>query len=157
MTDDDRRSFPNLILLCKPHHDLVDKIRPDDSPVETLEQWKLQREEGESAALRSITEDRLEELIIEAIRHAGPTRLVTVEFGGGALLGAEAVGVPIELWQTLLDSNPHLCAFDKVLVTTVRKVGALRAAVESVDVFLGVEMGGTAAPLTMLGRRLSGP
>ena len=29
MTNDERRAFQNLILLCKPHHELVDSRHPD--------------------------------------------------------------------------------------------------------------------------------
>ena len=46
MTDDERRAFANLILLCKPCHTLVDKARPADYSVERLEAWKRQREGG---------------------------------------------------------------------------------------------------------------
>src|SRR5436309_2288498 len=46
MSDDERRSWRNLILLCTPHHNMIDKIKPDDYPVEKLEQWKSGRETG---------------------------------------------------------------------------------------------------------------
>jgi hypothetical protein len=45
MSDEERSSFTNLLLLCKPHHDLVDRIEPDRYPAETLEKWKAAREE----------------------------------------------------------------------------------------------------------------
>ncbi|MBB5155908.1 hypothetical protein [Saccharopolyspora phatthalungensis] len=44
MTDDERRSFDNLILLCKEHHELVDTKHPDKYSVETLKSWKQDRE-----------------------------------------------------------------------------------------------------------------
>ena len=40
MMNDERRSFPNLVLLCPHHHKMVDKIRPADFSIEDLEQWK---------------------------------------------------------------------------------------------------------------------
>ena len=66
MTDKERADWTNLILLCTPHHTIVDTIRPQDYPIEVLAQWKSSRERGSSAALSTlsgITEDRLQELI----------------------------------------------------------------------------------------------
>jgi hypothetical protein len=41
MTDEDRRAFDNLVLLCLPHAEQVDlKALADRYPVETLRQWK---------------------------------------------------------------------------------------------------------------------
>jgi len=152
MTDDERRSFANLILLCKPHHDLIDKLRPEEYPVDTLERWKVEREGAESGMLASVSEDRLEEMILEAVRETAPRRDVRVELGGGILLDGEAISFPLEVWRTLLEANPHLTAMDQVLVTTVRNVGGLRASVESVSVFLGVSTGDFEAPFTLMGR-----
>jgi hypothetical protein len=70
MTDEERRAFANLILLCKPCHDLVDIVEPDQHPPEVLERWKSDREALGMAGLRAlsgITEDRLKELISEAL------------------------------------------------------------------------------------------
>lgn len=45
MTDDDRRAFRNLLLLCTFHHQLVDKKPTGDSySVEELQRWKEERE-----------------------------------------------------------------------------------------------------------------
>ena len=153
MTDEQRRSFPNLILLCKPHHDLIDRIRADEYPAEILKRWKAERETGDTAALRSLTEDRLEDLIVEAVREAGPRRQVTVELAGGFLInGFEGAAVPIDGWRTILQLNPHLVGHDKLLFATVRNVGALRASVESVGIHLSLHLDETEAPLTMIGR-----
>lgn len=70
MTDDERRAFDNLVLLCQPHHTEVDKIHPDRYSIETLEGWKVERESGAVAQLRGLdglTEDRLAEMIREAL------------------------------------------------------------------------------------------
>jgi hypothetical protein len=48
MTDATRRSFSNLILLCKPHHTLVDKTAPQKYPAHILQHWKQDREQGQS-------------------------------------------------------------------------------------------------------------
>ncbi len=140
--------------MCKPHHDLVDKIRPDDHPADLLKQWKADREGAGVHVLNSLTDDQLEELIIEAVRQAGPTRQVTVELGGGFLLvNLSAAGVlPIAAWRTVLELNPHLLHQERVLVTTVRNTGALRASVEGIDVYLGFRVDDTVIPFTLMGR-----
>jgi hypothetical protein len=74
MPDDVLRSWSNLILLCKPHHVYVDKIRPDDFSIETLQTWKAKREQGGLAKLNelsnAITEDRLQEMLADSAREA---------------------------------------------------------------------------------------
>lgn len=70
MTDEEIDDFSNLILLCRTHHQIVDKLRKDDYSVETLLQWKSEREASGQAALeglREVTEDRLQEMIAEAL------------------------------------------------------------------------------------------
>lgn len=45
MTDDQRRSFDNLILLCDEHHTIIDnKENEDKYPVELLKKWKRDHE-----------------------------------------------------------------------------------------------------------------
>lgn len=66
MTDSERNAFTNLVLLCLVHHKIVDKIRPDDFTIETMQEWKQQREAAGHAALsglQGLTEDRLQEMI----------------------------------------------------------------------------------------------
>ena len=70
MTDDARREFKNLVLLCAPHHTEVDKAHPEKYSTETLEGWKADRETGDVAQLRrldGLTEDRLAEMIRGAL------------------------------------------------------------------------------------------
>ena len=70
MTDDERRSFANLVLLCKPHHDWVDKVHPDRFTIEDLDSWKEEREQTGIDQLRGVdglTENRLRELIREVM------------------------------------------------------------------------------------------
>lgn len=70
MTDDERRSFANLVLLCKPHHTLVDKTHPERYSIEDLEQWKADREGaamGSLQGLNGLTEEGLEEMIRRAV------------------------------------------------------------------------------------------
>ena len=73
MSDDERRSWKNLILLCTPHHSMIDKLKPNDYSIETLEQWKSQRETGGLARLKGLsdlTEDRLQEMLAFSIKEA---------------------------------------------------------------------------------------
>ncbi|WP_139978388.1 hypothetical protein [Nocardioides litoris] len=70
MTDDQRRSFANLILLCKPHHELVDKRHPERYSIPDLEGWKQSREGAGRTALEEIgpiSETGLEELLQQSI------------------------------------------------------------------------------------------
>jgi hypothetical protein len=46
MTDKERRSFDNLILLCPVHHRLVDRLEADDYPVSRLRMMKEVHEAG---------------------------------------------------------------------------------------------------------------
>jgi hypothetical protein len=55
MTNKERSDWPNLILLCTPHHNMVDKIRPKDYPAEVLEKWKLNREKESAVALNMLS------------------------------------------------------------------------------------------------------
>lgn len=70
MSAEELNAFDNLILLCKPHHVTVDVIEEPKYPAECLRDWKSQREQDGAAALRSLrglTEEKLQELITEAI------------------------------------------------------------------------------------------
>jgi len=62
-------SFENLILLCHPHHVVIDGPRWREFPVELLEQWKSAHEKAgraELSKLTGITEERLQGLLVEA-------------------------------------------------------------------------------------------
>jgi hypothetical protein len=71
MTDDERRDFRNLMLLCDPHHDVVD----DNKKVhiytaEVLTRWKSQREANPREALsrlRDVTPSGLRRIVAEGL------------------------------------------------------------------------------------------
>lgn len=70
MTDQQRKSFANLILLCHPHHTTVDKLRPHDFPIATLLEWKASRETVNQEALsrlREVTPDALQTMLTDAL------------------------------------------------------------------------------------------
>ncbi len=54
MSDDDRRHFDNLILLCRDCHDTID-TNPDEYPVLLLKQWKQNREHEQRTRLYNNT------------------------------------------------------------------------------------------------------
>ena len=65
----DRNAFSNLILLCHPHHTLIDKISPSEYPAYILIGWKKKREAGQASALQaigSIDEIGLQDLVKSA-------------------------------------------------------------------------------------------
>ncbi|GAA1600457.1 hypothetical protein GCM10009789_63400 [Kribbella sancticallisti] len=69
MSEDELNRMDNLVLLCRPHHTVVDKLRPADFPIPLLVEWKAARERSGYAdlqALRGLTEQRLQELMTEA-------------------------------------------------------------------------------------------
>lgn len=69
MSDEERRAFSNLILLCKPHHEEIDARHREKYPPEILLKWK-RRHEGSNlqplAELGAVPEDDLAKLLAEA-------------------------------------------------------------------------------------------
>lgn len=155
MSDAERASFANVILLCKPHHDLVDRIQLDEHPAELLRTWKTSREDDTLAALgglQGLTEDRLTEMIEHAVAAVGPVRTVQLELRGGALVGPSVAVFPVEVWRDALQWNPEALDGEAVITVTARNTGHLRSEVDSVTLLLGVGGGATATELTLLGR-----
>jgi hypothetical protein len=132
MTDDERRAFANLILLCTPHHTIVDRLHPSDYPPDKLQRWKTERETDagiDNLAVASLTEDRLIALIERAVDTAPPERLVTAELGLGIAMGHQLLAMPP---ATAKDYFSSYAEYGPAVVTlTVRNCGALRAYVDS--------------------------
>ena len=62
--------FENLILLCTPHHLLVDKLRVEDYGPDVLIGWKQDREGSGLMALNALgglTEERLQEVLSDTV------------------------------------------------------------------------------------------
>jgi hypothetical protein len=74
MTREERRSFGNLMLLCKPHHTMIDRMSTVHLyPASLLQTWKQAREGNASSVLNGIgglTEERLQELMSDAVTEA---------------------------------------------------------------------------------------
>lgn len=134
MTDEDRRAFSNVILLCKPHHEIVDKRHPEKYPAETLAEWKSQREVAagiDATKLAGITEDRLVDLIEKAVASARGERMMSVELGLGFATPGQALSFPAATAKEYLDLDMYKDLGPKVLIVTVRNLGSLKAYVES--------------------------
>ncbi|WP_454852454.1 hypothetical protein [Promicromonospora soli] len=140
MTDEERAAFTNLILTCKPHHDLIDRIRPTEHPADLLRTWKAEREKDTLTALnglRGLTEDRLAEMLEEASRSQAPQREVVVELTGIALHeGISGISLPPEAWRETIERSPRLAEVENALVTLVQNVGYEAAGVEEVGLKL---------------------
>jgi hypothetical protein len=71
MTDDQRRDFKNLLLLCDPHHWLIDDPKQTDiHTVELLTRWKEQREAEPREALarlREVSPSGLRKIVAEGL------------------------------------------------------------------------------------------
>jgi hypothetical protein len=71
MTDEQRRGFANLIMMCKPHHEVIDIRQPDRYPAEILLRWKAQREASPGEALerlREVTPSGLRKIVADGLR-----------------------------------------------------------------------------------------
>jgi hypothetical protein len=79
MTNDQRRSFPNLVLLCPAHHKLVDKIHPQKYSIENLEEWKRTADPTNATYLVGMVESDLEDALT---RIAVAINADAVHFGG---------------------------------------------------------------------------
>ncbi len=96
MTAEQVDGFDNLLFLCKPHHDTIDAPGAEEIyTIDLLTEWKTTREAGqyeELHGLRSVTEDRLVELIAQAQQDRDQeftrvlTRLETSDREAAALL-----------------------------------------------------------------------
>jgi hypothetical protein len=155
MTNKERASFDNLILLCKPHHDLVDRVEPDRFPPDTLRRWKTDREGPGIASLKGLqglTEGRLEAMLEEAVRSAGPQREVTLELAGVVLVwDRSGISIPLEAWQTVLDLNQTITG-QRALAATIRNIGGLPTSINDVTIWFSAEATGRRLETSLLGR-----
>ena len=69
MSDNDRKAFPNLILLCLVHHKRVDRTHSEEYSPDMLLGWKADREangQGALAGLTRLTEEDLQNILVDA-------------------------------------------------------------------------------------------
>jgi hypothetical protein len=83
MNDDQRRDSPNLLLLCNPHHDIVDdKEQEKVYTIELLHRWKNQRESDPREALkrmRDVSPSGLRKIVAEGLEEHDAKLLQTLE------------------------------------------------------------------------------
>lgn len=161
MTDRQRASFENLLLLCTAHHKLVDRLAPDKHSPRLLHQWKADAEaDGGLDALRELDglleEGRLAELIEQAVTRVGPTREVTVTLDGGMLHeGHQAVTYPLAGMRELLRLNETMRRAEQLVVVTVRNIGFVDVTIESIVLHYNFTLQGRAddpeASIALLG------
>jgi hypothetical protein len=136
MTDEQRRSIDNLILLCQAHHNLVDKVRPEDFPADELRRWKS---ENEDPALRSallaasINDANLEQTLMSIASAVSPTRSATVELSAAVLSGNQALTAPVQGFAEVFGSGAEFNDWGLAIVISVRNKGQLDIVVESVS------------------------
>ncbi|MCM3662388.1 hypothetical protein M3148_15515 [Georgenia satyanarayanai] len=158
MTDEERRAFGNLILLCGPHHKLVDGRRRHEFPADLLEHWKRDNEppDGiEALASAGLTDEMLDTVMEQIVAQVSPRREVEVDLDPGLVMSPTdiaAMGTMAGMGK-ILEVNPHLTEQPKVLIANIRNTGTLPVSVEGVDLWVvigEVEKDGSA--FTLMGR-----
>lgn len=160
MTDAQRASFANLILLCSAHHKLIDRIAPHDFPPELLEHWKAENEDPDLAALAggTLTQETLEAALEEIAGRLGPRREVKVELMCGVMLprgtGSVMTSPDLATLENTVTCNPGWDTFPRVLVTSIRNTGSAAVEVEAVDLYFVLAEPGAVneAPRALEGR-----
>ena len=139
MTKSDRASFANLILLCSAHHKLVDRIAPDDYPVDVLEAWKAANEDDDLAKMAgvSLTQESIEAVLEEIAGRLEPRREVAVELGCGLIVptGSVMTSPNLTTLEKTVSMNPGMEAWPRVLATTIRNTGSAAVEIEAVDFY----------------------
>ena len=94
MTDEDRRAFDNLVLLCLPHAEEVDlKALADRYPAETLQQWKFVQLQAAPPKPPNIPEGLLERAVVLSMGDVlMDFREATIDLGGKAAIAPGAGG-----------------------------------------------------------------
>jgi hypothetical protein len=137
-TDEQRASFDNLILLCKPHHDLIDKLESEQWSADDLRRMKTEREGTTAAeALRGlrVTPDALEDMLREVLT-GRVLRAVSVDLACGFETFQGLAIMPIEAARSVIMHNPSLRASAPHLVVTIWNTGALDAFVDAITLYV---------------------
>jgi hypothetical protein len=135
MTDDERRDQKNLMLLCGPHHIIVDDLKQTDYyTAELLTRWKDQREADPREALarlREVTPSGLRKIVADGLEQRDSQlfdaleRLESNDHEAATLMRIlldELTEAYSELNRTSL--NPHLIAD---LVEASSTLGSMRS------------------------------
>lgn len=147
MTDEQRRSIDNLILLCQAHHNLVDKVRPTDFSADDLRQWKS---ENEDPALHSALSDanvndaNLEQILMAIASAVSPARDAIVELSAAVLSGNQAIAGPVQGFAEVFGPSTEFNDWGLAIVVSIRNNGQLDIVVESVTLHWSLD--GSDAP-----------
>lgn len=145
MTDDERRAFSNLMLMCVPHHNLIDRLEPENHPVALLEDWKRANEpdEGFSILAPRLTEAALVSILEDFTQRNAPLREVSVAVLGGIVTHQDGVTAgPLSAIPVLLEHNPELRDRELVVIADISSVGTIPVVIDAVDFTLRVTVPG---------------
>lgn len=156
MTDDERSHFDNLMLLCTPHHKLIDGPRSDEFPTDLLLSWKHEHEAGHDVSgLGVLSADDLPDLIQAAFSEAmAAARIREIRVDLHAWLrtvDGQVLVVPFETVRTVRLTNRDKFS-DIGVVTSIRNTGTLAATVSEIRLMFEVEVRGESIPMTLVGR-----
>lgn len=94
MTDDQRRAFENLLLVCPNHHRRIDRLEPHKFPPDLLRDWKARHDERCADAKWWTTDEELDRaslLLFTAVADLGeddpgtaPIAIVSADWGTDA-------------------------------------------------------------------------
>lgn len=162
MTDEERRAFANLILLCVAHHKLVDGRRREEYPPDLLQAWKRDNEPPDGIeALESagLTDEILESVMEQVVAKVGPKREIEVDLEPGLVMSPTDVGAmgTMESMARILEINPHLSDQPQVLVVNIRNTGTLAVSLEGIDLWVVLGDPANSSAFTLMGRNDFGP
>jgi len=141
MTNEERRSYSNLLLLCVPHHDLIDHKEPEQYSVELLRDWKASKETrvpaDDDSELRSITEESLAAAIEAAASSFRLVREAEVEVRSAAIIenGSGALIVGLGEYPRVGDGEE----VEKAVALIVRSTGDLPVVVHGISIYCRID------------------
>ncbi|MEV0169335.1 HNH endonuclease [Nonomuraea fuscirosea] len=110
--------FPNIILLCRPHHRRIDGRRRDLYPPPVLQEWKRWREGPGLMVLEGLgrlTEERLHDIFVEANEMLADRMRLAMD--GFAAVDAEAAALLRSLIDELAEARLNAVGLDPDLIT----------------------------------------
>jgi hypothetical protein len=151
MTDEERAAFNNLVLMCTPHHKLIDGPNREKYPAELLHEWKKGHEPGiSSAAGEGITADNLESLLENFLAKIGPIRDIVTDLQAVLWIPGNTAMMPFDALGVMLKHNPNRRGDARGVVTIIRNSGGADVSVTEVTLMQVIE--GSGAEVTLLGR-----
>ena len=152
MTDEERAAFNNLVLMCTPHHKLIDGPNREKYPAVLLQEWKKDHEpEISSDSGEGITADNLESLLESFLAKTGPIRDISTDLQAVLWMpGNNTAMMTFDALRVLLEHNPNRRGDERGVVTTIRNTGNADVSITEVTLLHVLE--GSGAETTLLGR-----